>query len=115
MKKILSILASLALIAGAIVGMQSTKQLQLQWDPMPTTEAWQSVRLYDVSATPEVLLGTTPCTVGTPMSCPTSIVIVIQKKAYKIVARSFDGNWESLDSNQVAVLGPPASPTNLKK
>ena len=114
MKKILSILPILAALAGSIIGFQSTKQLQLQWDPMPTAESWQAIRLYDISGT-ETLLGTAPCTVGTPIVCRTSMTIVVQKKAYQIVARSFDGFWESGNSNVVVLNGPPAAPTNLKK
>lgn len=115
MKKIVAILALLAAIAGGIWTMQSTKQITLQWDQMPAGEVWQAVRIYDLAGAQPVLLGTVPCSAGPPVNCPNSITLVVEKRAYTFVARSWDGTWESADSNSVVLAGPPKAPTNLRK
>lgn len=114
-KRILAILAMLMAIGAGIIGMQTQKQVTLSWDAMPTGETWTQVRLYDIAPTPEVLLGTANCAAGPPIVCPTTLSITVQKKAYQIVARSWNGDWESGNSNVVVLAGPPSAPTNLKK
>jgi hypothetical protein len=103
------LLASVALLLP-----QTTKQITLAWDPMPTGESWQAVRIYDISAA-ETLLSTVPCQSGPPIACPTTVTITIQKRAYNFTARAWDGNWESDNSNIVILAGPPKPPGGLKK
>lgn len=105
MKKIFS--SVLILFTAGIFSMQSNKVVTLTWDSMPSGEAWQEVRIYDNG----VLVVTAPCTT----SCPTSVTFNMPKAAHSYTARSWDGNWESEDSNTVIVNGPPKAPTNLKK
>ena len=112
MKKWLSgILLALAATWG-IVAMQQTQQITLQWDPAPAGEAWTAIRIYDISAV-ETLIGTATCTA--PGTCPNTLTLTLQKKAYSFTARSYNGTWESANSNIVSVLGPPSAPTGLKK
>ena len=103
-------LAGLAILAG-LWAMQ-TKQVSLSWDPMPAGEAWQTIRIYDAG----LMVAETKCTQteGT-WSCPTTVTFELTKTAHSFTARSFDGNWESSDSNVVTVKGPPAAPGNLKR
>jgi len=115
MKRLLAILAILVAITAAIIGMQSSKQITFQWDAMPAGETWQQVRLYDIAATPEALLGSVSCNAGPPVTCPNSLMVTVQRKAYQVVARSWNGDWESDNSNVVALAGPPKTPTGLKK
>lgn len=110
MKKALLVLAVLA--AGAIYALQAQKQITLAWDPMPVGAGWAEVRIYDISATPEVLVATAVCQSGT---CPTTVTATVQKKAYQFVARSYNGEWESDNSNVVVLPGPPSTPGNLRK
>jgi hypothetical protein len=105
----------LAGIAGMLGLQNGSKSITLAWDPMPVTESWQAVHLYDISVTPEVLLAAPACSVGPPIVCPTQVAITITKKPYSFVVRSWDGVWESDNSNVVPLAGGPKAPTNLVK
>lgn len=117
MKK--AIAAAVVLLASiAAWTMQSNKSITLTWDPIQAETApvanSTEIRLYDISVTPAVLLGTAPCAVA-PWSCPTSLTITVAKRRYDIVARAWNGEWESLDSNVVIQPGPPKAPVNVRK
>jgi len=116
-KAAICILMSFGLIAaGYLVSRQNTRQITLGWDPMPAGETWLEVRLYDISPSPEgVLLATAKCTAGPPVSCPVTATFLVAKQPYTIVARSWNGDLESVDSNTVTIAGPPKPPANLQK
>lgn len=113
MKKLLGILIAIALFLPIASGRQ-TKTITLQWDPMPDTEHWTEIRVYDISASP-VMMTSTACQPGPPIVCPTQVTITVQRRAYSFVARSYDSVWESDDSNVAVQPGPPKPPNNLKK
>jgi hypothetical protein len=114
-KKIVAVIIALLAMGGWIISMQNSRQITFGWEPMPAEEKWQAVRLYDISSTPEAMLGFAPCTPGPPIVCPTSLTLTVIKKGYRIVARSWNGDLESGDSNIVVIPGPPLAPTGLKR
>jgi hypothetical protein len=115
MKRLFVILACLVALVGVIIGLQSTKQVTLGWDAMPVGEHWTEIRIYDESTTPETLVTTAPCT-SPGIGCPTtSTAFIVTRTAHNYVARSFDGFWESGDSNVIVINAPPKAPINVIK
>jgi hypothetical protein len=105
MKRLLIVIALLCLMA--LPAMAAT--LTFQWDAMPSGQTWTQVRIYEKSGTNYTLLGSTTSGTATSMT-----VSGITPGAHNFVARSYDGAWESADSN-VLVTGPvPSAPGNFK-
>lgn len=113
MKRLFSVLA-LVVLGAVTVNTQSLRPVTLAWDLPSDYSTWTEVRIYNAvtPATP-VLLGTVKCS-GSPLVCPTEVTLNLAKATYSFIARSFDGTWESEDSNAVT-LKPPAFPPNLRK
>ncbi len=104
MKRILYSVAMLLLMAASTYA----ATLTFAWDPMPADQNWTKVRLYEKSGTSYTLL----IEVAGPAAQAT--VTNVTPGAHSFVARSFDGTWESGDSN-VVVTGPvPIPPGNFK-
>ena len=76
----------------------------LSWDAMPGTEVWKEVRILEGA------------TVVATAAMPAASVVVanVTKAPHTFVARSFDGTFESDDSNAVVVT-PPVPPGHLKR
>ena len=111
MKRSIIIVAVILAALAGIFGYQASKQITLQWDAMPLDQKWTEVRIYDVAQSPEALVATATCST----TCPTTVTFTVPRTAHTYVARSFDGFWESADSNVVAINAPPKIPANLKK
>lgn len=77
--------------------------ITLSWDPMPGTEAWKEVRIYE---------GTTKVATAIPPAVSATFSAV--KATHTWVARSWDGLEESVDSNSVT-WAPPVPPGHLKR
>ncbi len=106
----------LAIAAGlGIWAYQQSRQITLTWDPMPVGQQWASLRIYDLAVTPPVMVAEIQCSIGPPITCPTEMTITMERAAHTYVARSWDGFWESGDSNSLEVPGPPRAPSGLKK
>jgi hypothetical protein len=104
MKRILSAAALLLLMAASTYA----ATLTFAWDPKPTEQNWTKVRLYEKSGTTYTLL------IEVAGTATQATVTSITPGAHSFVARSFDGTWESGDSN-VVVTGPvPNPPGNFK-
>ena len=104
MKTILFFLTMLILTTASMAA-----NVRLAWNPMPAGEAWTEVRAYEVTGTTYTLLGTVPA--GTNAITITGL----STGSHTIVVRSFNGQSESPDSNQVqaVILKVPASPTGV--
>ncbi len=100
MKRILSAAALLLLMAASTYA----ATLTFAWDPMPADQNWTKVRLYEKSDMTYTLL------IEVAGTATQATVINVAPGAHSFVARSFDGAWESGDSN-VVVTGPvPSAP-----
>jgi len=75
---------------------------------MPAGQSWQAVRIYEISGT----IYTKVAEVAGNVTTASLQNFTPGKHVY--VARSFDGTWESADSNQVSTPPIPAVPANLK-
>ena len=75
---------------------------------MPAGQSWQAIRIYEISRTTYTKMAEVAGNVTTA-----SLQNVMPGK-HVYVARSFDGTWESADSNQISTPPIPAVPTNLK-
>jgi hypothetical protein len=82
--------------------------LTFAWDPKPADQTWTKVRLYEKSGTTYTLLIEVA---GTAIQ---ATVTNITPGAHSFVARSFDGTWESGDSNVVTTGPVPNPPGNFK-
>lgn len=87
-----------------------TKALTLAWDSMPDGEKWTEVRIYEGAT----VVATAPCQPGPPIVCPTQVTFNITRAPHVYAARSYDGFFESDDSNTVTIA-PPGKPGNLRK
>jgi hypothetical protein len=99
----------------AIWAYQTSRQLTLAWDPMPPGPAYAAVRIYDIAVDPPALVAEAQCSIGAPITCPTEMTFIMPRAAHTYVARSWDGFWESGDSNSVVIGAPPPAPTGLRK
>lgn len=113
-KSILSIVLAIAAGLG-IWAYQSSRQLTLAWDTLPPGPAYTAVRIYDIAVNPPVLVAEAPCSITSPITCPTEVTFTMTRAAHTFVARTTDGYWESGDSNSVVTGAPPPAPTGLKK
>jgi hypothetical protein len=99
MKRILFIVAVFLLMAASTYG----ATLTFVWDPMSADQDWTKVRLYEKSGTIYALLVEVA---GTATQATSTNVT---PSAHSFVARSFDGIWESGDSN-VVITDPVPNP-----
>jgi hypothetical protein len=111
MKKAIITLGIIIALGLGVWSMQVSKQITLQWDAMPLDQKWTEVRIYDVAQSPEAIVATATCST----TCPTTVTFTVPRAAHTYVARSYDGFWESADSNVVTLNAPPKIPTGLKK
>ena len=103
------VLLALALAAVALSAPQpSSVQLTLGWDAPPVGEAWVEVRVYDSGAK----VATLNCTAGVPC---TQVSFTTTKGVHSFTARSFNGDWESEDSNVVVTKTVPKPPGNVRR
>jgi hypothetical protein len=82
----------------------------LSWDPMPPTESWTMVRVYEISGTPPSytkILEVSP-------SQNTVTLTNVKSGSHTYIVRSFDGISESQDSNTASKVALPNPPSNLK-
>jgi len=77
------------------------------WDPMPAGQTWTKVRIYDVT-------GAVPTMKAEVAATVTTATVANAQPGQKYIARSFNGAFESADSNIVTLPPVPMSPTNLK-
>jgi hypothetical protein len=104
MKRILS--AAVIFLFTAVSTYAAT--LTFVWDPKPADQNWAKVRLYEKSGTIYTLL------IEVAGAATQATVTNVTPGAHSFVVRSFDGTWESGDSN-VVVTGPvPNPPGNFK-
>lgn len=99
MNRILSAAAILLLMA--ISAYVAT--LTFAWDSKPADQNWTKVRLYEKSGTTYTLL------IEVAGTATQAMVTNVTPGGHSFVARSFDGTWESGDSN-VVVTGPVPNP-----
>jgi len=85
----------------------SAATLTFEWDPMPAGQNWTKVRLYEKSSADYTLLVEVE-------GAETRATVEITPGEHSFVARSFDGVWESEDSNVVTTGPVPDSPGNLR-
>ena len=104
MKRILYPAAVLLLMAASTYA----ANLIFAWDPMPADQNWKKVRLYEKSGTVYILL------VEVDGTATQATVTNVTPGAHSFVARSFDGTWESGDSNVVVTGSVPNPPGNFK-
>jgi hypothetical protein len=104
MKRILSAAALLLLMAAPTYA----ATLTFAWDPKPADQNWTKVRLYEKSGTTYTLL------IEVAGTATQATVTSITPGAHSFVARSFDGTWESADSNTVVTGLVPNPPGNIK-
>lgn len=82
--------------------------LTFAWDHKPADQNWAKVRLYEKLGSTYTLLVEVA---GTAIQ---ATVTSVTPGAHSFVARSFDGTWESGDSNVVATGPVPNPPGNFK-
>jgi hypothetical protein len=97
----------IALCLIALPAMAQTT-LSFQWDPMPAGQAWDNVRLYEVSGAAYALKGVAAGTA-------TTITITgLTPGSHTYIVRAVSGSIESADSNSVSATVKPGSPANFK-
>ena len=104
MKRFLSAAALLLLMAAAA----NAAALTFAWDSKPADQNWAKVRLYEKSGTTYTLL------IEVAGTATQAAVTNITPGAHSFVARSFDGTWESGDSNVITTGPIPNPPGNFK-
>jgi hypothetical protein len=82
--------------------------LTFAWDPKPVDQNWAKVRLYEKSGTTYTLL------IEVAGTATQATVTNVTPGAHSFIARSFDGTWESGDSNVVTTGPVPNPPGNFK-
>jgi hypothetical protein len=100
MKRILSVAAVMLLAAASTYA----ATLTFAWDPMLPDQNWAKIRLYEKSGITYTLL------VEVAGTATQATVSNVTPGAHSFVVRSFDGTWESGDSNAV-VTGPVPNPS----
>jgi hypothetical protein len=104
MKRILSAAALLLLMAASTYA----STLTFAWDPKPADQNWTKVRLYEKSGTTYTLL------IEVAGTATQATATNVTPGAHSFVARSFDGTWESGDSNVVTTGPVPNPPGNFR-
>jgi hypothetical protein len=105
-KRIMSAAVMILLMAASTYA--ATATLTFAWDPKPADQNWTKVRLYEKSGTTYTLLVEVA---GTAIQATAT---GITPGAHSFIVRSFDGTWESGDSNVVATGPVPNPPGNFK-
>lgn len=82
--------------------------LTFEWDPMPVGQNWTKVRLYEKSGTTYTLL------IEVDGTATQATATNVTPGVHSFVARSFDGTWESGDSNVVVTGSVPNPLGNFK-
>jgi hypothetical protein len=82
--------------------------ITFQWDAKPSGQTWTKVRVYEKMGTTYTLLIEVN---GTETQATAANVT---PGSHAFVARSFDGVWESADSNTVTTGTPPTAPGNFR-
>ena len=75
----------------------------LQWDAMPVGEDWTEVHILDGGTQIAVVPGSMQ-----------SVTLSVEKALHTFTARSFNGIFESIDSN-VLTIRVPSPPGHLRK
>lgn len=83
--------------------------LKVTWDPMPSSQAWTAVRLYEKLDTGMTKVGET----SYPSSTPSITITNVTPGQHTYVLRSFNGQQESPDSTTIpfTLLVAPVAPT----
>jgi hypothetical protein len=89
-------------------GSAAAVTVTMSWDAPLPADSWTQVNAYEIVNGLYVLLGSTPCP-----GCTSIVVPNVTKSVHIYVVRSFDGIWESPDSNAVTIT-PPKAPNVLK-
>jgi hypothetical protein len=92
---------------------QQTGTIEFSWDPMPAGQAWLTVRVYERTGSAEPYSYHQIAEAPVPATSVTAQLDVGGGQRI-FVARSFDGFWESIDSNSVAIKPKPNPPQNLE-
>jgi hypothetical protein len=90
-----------------LVATANAATVTLAWDPAPAGQAWQKIRIYEKGATGYTLVTEVA---GDAATAQISVI----PGAHSWVARSYDGIWESGDSNAVTTGPVPAAPGGLR-
>ncbi len=107
MKRLMSVLTLLFILTLPAFA----ADVKLAWDPMPASQVWTEIRVYEVVGTNYNLIGTVT---GSPL--PTTFTITnVSSGTHTYVIRSFNGQSLSVDSNtaSLTVLSNPLAPGNL--
>jgi hypothetical protein len=105
MKRIL-----LALSFFLISSYTSAASIKFQWDAMPVGQAWQGVRVYDITSSEIPVFA---CSSTNPAITECSLPNV-SRAARTYAAKSYVGDMESDFSNSIVWPGAPAAPAGLK-
>jgi len=105
MKKILAMALWLLLMPA----LWAAVNVNLSWDAMPAGQSWTQVRLYERVGTVYTQVGQ----VVPPVATITLASVAVGTHYY--VARSYNGQAESANSNEVTaiILGVPSAPTTV--
>jgi hypothetical protein len=110
MKRFLSMILWLLLIP-ALFG---ATNVVFQWDAEPGGQAWTQVRIYERTGTAApytyALVGSAACP-----GCITYTAVNVATGTHTYIARSYNGQSESVDSNPVTavILAVPSAPTTV--
>jgi hypothetical protein len=107
MKRLLLLLTLLLCTSACFAG-----SVNLAWDPMPVTESWTLVRIYERTGTADNY--TYVNRVEVPAALTSISLTGVKSGSHTYVARAFDGTVESVDSNSVTATILPGAPANLK-
>lgn len=104
MKLLRNLLIALFLMQGAALA----ADVKLAWDPMPADQAWEKVRIYEK-------VGATYTQKGEVAGNLTQITLTgITPGTHILIARAFQTQLESADSNTVTAVINPLNPQNLR-
>jgi hypothetical protein len=108
MKRIRLVLLLLSFLLATSIA--SAAQIKFAWDPMPSGQAWQGVRVYDITS-PEIPV--LACTSTNPAITECTMAAA-PRTARTYAAKSYVGDMESDFSNSIVWPGAPAAPAGLK-
>ncbi len=91
---------------------QQTGTVTFTWDPMPMSQSWQFVRIYERIGASAPYTYALKAEVSGAVS--TATVSNVTPGIHTYIARSVD-DWESIDSNSAVTKGQPQPPGQFKK
>lgn len=111
MKRLYGFLTGIILIL-AVAQVASAADLRFEWDAAPAGQTWKTVRVYERTGAASPFTYALKGEVAGNLTTMSITGVAPGRHVY--IARSFDGNWESADSNTAETGAVPTAPGNIR-